>query len=102
MASDDSGVYPWDVELECCVVDEEPDFEVIGSVEDEVDIFCEGGDVGVVDVGDDWFDGDFAVDLFEFFCGGDCFGEMLLDVVFVKQNLPLEIAEFDEISVDNS
>ena len=45
-------------------------------------------DVVVVHIGDDGFDVNGGVDFFELLFAGDALGELLGDVVFVKEDLP--------------
>ena len=56
----------------------------------------------MVDVGHDRLDGHGRVDAPQFFSGGDRLGQTLPGVVFVEENLPLEVAQFDEIAIDDA
>ena len=54
------------------------------------------------DVGDDRLDGDGRVDEAQLVGGGDGFGERGGDVLFVVEELPLEIVELDEVAIDDA
>ena len=84
------------------VVHQEAGGEVVGAVDDDIDVGGEGLDVGVGDVGDDRLDGDGGVDEAELVGGGDGFGEGGGDVGFVVEELPLQIVELDEVAVDDA
>ena len=94
-------VDPGDVIAAGEVVDEVAGGDVVGAVEDQIDI-REGFDVGGVGVGDDGVDFDFVIDLPESLGGGDGLGEFLGRVIFVEEQLALEIAEFDEVAIDDA
>jgi hypothetical protein len=90
------------LEFECGVVDEVAGFEVIGAIKDELGVLGELSDVGEVEVGDDGFDEDFGVDASESVVGGDCFGEVFCGILFIEENLALEVGVFDEVAVDDA
>ncbi len=97
--ADDGAVDPGAVGLDGQVVDEEAGFEVVGAVEEELGAVGEAFDVGVVDVEDVGLDGDARIDAAEFFGGGDGLGALGGDVVFVEEDLALEVVEFDKVAV---
>ncbi len=55
----------------------------------------------MIDVRHDRFDDDRAVDASELFGSGDGLGQTRLDVGLVEEHLPLQIAQLDEITVDD-
>lgn len=95
-------VNPGEIVLYTDVVDEVTGLKVISSVEDELGIVAEGGDVGGIGVGDDGVDVDVAVDAAELAGCGDRLGELVRDVLFVEEDLALEVAELDEVAVDET
>jgi len=100
--ADASGVDPGEVSFEGEIVDEETGFEVVSAVEEEVDVLGELQDVFGRDVGDDGFEAAGRIDACEFVCGGDGFGELGAEVVFIEEDLTLEVGEFDEVAVNES
>jgi hypothetical protein len=50
-------------------------------------------------IGNDGFDLYFGVDSAQLVGGGDSFGQTVGDVLLVVQNLPLQIVEFEKISI---
>jgi hypothetical protein len=101
-AAGDTGKDPGDLEFEGGIVDEVSGFEVVGAIEYEVDVLAEFLNVAEVEVGDNGFDVDFGVDSTEAAVGGDGFGELLVGVVFVEEDLALEVGEFDEVAIDDA
>lgn len=102
MGADAAGVDPGETEFECEIVEEEAGFEVVGAVEDEIDVLGEAQNIFGGDVGDDGFDADGGVDAGEFIRGGDGLGELGAEVFFVEEDLALEVGDFDEIAIDES
>ena len=83
------------------VVNQKTNFEIVAAVHDQVDILSKAFDVTGVDIGDDWFKRYRRVDLLQVLRGCDSFGEHVFDIVFFKQNLPLEVADFQKVSIDD-
>jgi hypothetical protein len=54
----------------------------------------------VIHVANDSFDLDLGVDGLKFPLGGDGFGQTFAKVVFIEQNLPLQVVEFKKIAID--
>ncbi|MEY2727522.1 MAG: hypothetical protein RLZZ458_3389 [Planctomycetota bacterium] len=101
-AAGDTGEDPGDMEFESGIIDEVSGFEVVGAIEDEVDVLAECPDVAEVEVGDDGFDVDFGVDSTEPAVCSDGFGELFGGVGFVEEDLALEVGEFDEVAIDDA
>ena len=94
------GVDPRDALLDGEVVDEVAGFEVVGGVEDEVGGAEEIVDVGGDEVGDVGGDLDGGVGGEELAAGGFGFGEGVGGVLFVEEDLALEVGGLDEVAVD--
>ncbi len=100
VGADGGGVDPGDASLDGEVVEEIAGFEVVGGVEEEVGGAEEGVDVGGDEIGDVSDDGDGGVDGEEFAAGGLGFGKGVGGVLFVEEDLTLEVGGLDEITVD--
>ena len=83
------------------VVDQETNFEIVTAVHDQVDVLSKAFDVVGVDVRDDWIKRYRRVDSLQVLSGCDGFGEHVFDIVFFKQNLPLEVADFQKVSIND-
>ncbi len=53
-------------------------------------------------VGDHRFDDDFGIDLPQLVGGGNCLRQAVGDILFVVENLPLQIVELEKVAVDES
>lgn len=102
MRADASGVDPGEIAFEGDIVDEEAGFKIVGAVEDEMDGVGEREDIFGGDVGDLGVEGAGGIDFGELVGGGDGFGELRAEVVFVEEDLSLEVGEFDEVAIDES
>ena len=91
VGADGGGVDPGFGLLDAVVVEEVAGFEVVGGVEDEVGGGEEGVDVGGDEVGDVGVDGDGGVEEGDLAAGGFGLGEGLEGVVFVEEDLALEV-----------
>ncbi len=81
------------------IVDHIATLEIVGGVEDERDIGHEGFDVLWRNVGDVSLDAHGGIDLPQLRYGSFGLRESCRDVVFVEEDLPLEIIEFEDITV---
>ncbi len=93
---------PGNVLFERNVVDQIANLEIVRAVENQRDAICEFSDVGIVHIGDDRFDRHFGVDSSKSSSGGNNFGQVIGHILFIEQNLTLQITEFDEVSIDNT
>ena len=100
VGGDCGGVDPGAVLLDGVVVDEVAGFEIVGGVEDDMRASEELMDVAWCEVGNMSADRDILVEQGDFAAGGFGFGERIAGVGLVKEDLPLEIAFFDEVPVD--
>ena len=87
--------------LDRVVVEQEPRLKIVGAVDDHVDALGQLGQVRVVHVSNDRFDHDRGIYPTEFLGRGDRFGKLSGNVVFVEQDLPLQIARFEEVAIDD-
>ena len=94
------GVDPGDGVLDGEVVEEVAGFEVVGAVEDDVGAGDQCCDVGGDEVGDMRGDLDAGVDAGEVAASGFGLGEGFAGVVFVEEDLALEVGGLDEVTVD--
>ena len=83
------------------VVGEVARFEVVQTVHENVDAGRVAGDVAVVEVVDDGRHVDGRVDPGETLPGSFRLGDGVFDILFVEQDLPLEIGHLDNVPVDN-
>src|SRR5262249_20740297 len=102
MAADAAAVDPRLVQLDRRIVDEITDLEIISAIEDEVGVLDQLDDVGVVDVGDNRLDVNAGVDGPEFAGGRLGLGQVLGDIVLVEEHLALQVADFDEVAIDQA
>jgi len=102
VTADAAAVDPRLVQLDCRIIDEIADLEIIGAVEDQVGIPDQFDDVGVVNVGDDGLDVNAGVDGAELASGGLGLGQVLGNVVLVEEDLALQVAGFDEVAIDQA
>lgn len=102
VAADGGGVDPGLGILDGEVVDEETGFEVVGTVENEVEGREKAGSVAGVKIGNNAFDGDTGIDGAELAFSGDGFGDGGSGVRFVEERLALEIGRLDKITVDDA
>ena len=102
LAAEAAAVDPWDSALQCNVVEQHARFEVVGAVEDDVDAVGQFHDVGIVDVGYQRLDGDLGIDFGELRGGGNRLGQLGGDVLFVEQDLPLEVVCFQKIAIHDA
>jgi len=96
------GVDPRDGLLDAEIVEEVAGLEVVGAVKDDVGAREQGCDVGWDEVGDVGGDGDAGVDAGEVAASGFGLGEGVAGVVFVEEDLALEVGGLDEVTVDES
>lgn len=101
-AADSSTVDPGLVQLDRCIIDQVADFEVIGAIKHQVDILHEVEDVGMVDIGHDGFDRDLGVNAAELAGSSLCLGNTCCDIIFIEENLPLQVMVFDEIAINDA
>ena len=99
--ADASAVNPGNLVFHGDVVEEISRGDVVGAVDDEVDV-GEGFDVCGVGVGNDGVDLDLVIDLLQTPGGGDGFGDLLGGVALVEEDLALEIGQLDEVAIDDS
>jgi len=74
MTADATGVYPGNAGFQRDVIDQEADFEVVGSVQDQVDVCCQLANIATVNVDDMWLDRDVRIDTRQTPGCGDRFG----------------------------
>src|ERR1700761_6077447 len=82
------------------VVDEVAGLEIVGSVEDELGVGKQGVNVVRDEVGDVRADLDIAVEACDLTAGGLGLRSGGSSVGFVKENLTLQVALFDEVAID--
>lgn len=102
VSGDSGGVDPRTVGLDGEIVKEKASFEIVSTVEDDIETLEQFGGVARVEIGDDSLDGNGGIDGFEFALGGDGFGEGIAGVGLVEESLTLEIGRLDEIAIEDS
>ena len=100
--ADRTAVHPRFAELHGDIVDGVTHLEVIGAIEDEIGILAEFLDVRAIDIGNDRFEFHTRVNLPHLDYGGFRFRHVVRHIGFVEQHLPLEVARFDEVAVDDA
>ena len=100
VGGDGGGVDPRDALLDGEVIYQIAGFEVVGGVEDEMGGAEEVVDVGGDEIGDVGGEGDGGVGGEEFAASGFGFGDGIAGVLFVEEDLALEVGGFDEVAVD--
>ena len=101
VTGDGGGVNPGAGGLDGEVIDEKTSFEIVGTIQDEVETGEEFFNVAGVYISDQAFNSDAAIDGAEFALRCDSLGKSGAGVVFVEQSLPLQIGWLDEITVND-
>lgn len=96
------GVDPWTALLDGIVVEEIAGLEVVGGVQDDVSAVEQLVDVAGGEIGDVSANFDCAVEESDFAAGGLGFRQGFASVGLVEEDLALEVAFFDEVTVDES
>jgi hypothetical protein len=102
ITADACGVDPGAGKFHGEIVDEETRFEIVGSIEDEIEASEKFFNVIRAEIGDQAFNGNGGVDGVEFAFSGDGFGESVASVGFVEERLTLKIGRLDEIAINDS
>ena len=84
------------------IVDQIANLKVVRAVENQIDIVSELPDIRKVSILHKRFDFDFRIHLAQPIRGTDGFGKMVFDILFREQNLSLQVAEFDEVAVNDA
>ena len=82
------------------IIDKKTGLQVIGAVEDEIGALDEDFDGFVVSVGDKRLDVDLRVYATKLAGGGFGLGEVLGDIIFIEEHLSLEVAQLDEVAIN--
>jgi len=102
VTADGSSINPRAVVFYGEIVEEEARFKIVGAVEKEVEAREEFWGVLRGEIGDDAFDGNSGINGAKLLLGGDCLGQGLQGVGFVKERLALKIRRFDKITVEDT
>ena len=77
--------------LHAGVVYEIPSGEVVRAIDQYVAGIDELLHIGMVDVGDDWFNDNFRIDLFDMTGCGDCLGKTFFGITLGEHRLSLQV-----------
>ena len=102
MASNHGSINPRLSQFYADIIDQKPGFKIVGSVQNEMDVFDKAFDIRKINIRYDRLNLNLGIDFLNLSFGGDRFRKILFDVLFVKENLALEIIEFNEIAIDDS
>ena len=83
------------------IIEQVPDLKVIRSIKDEIAARNERFDIGVVDVGDDGFDGDTGIDLPNTRSGRHGLWQALYSIGFFEKGLSLKVCKLYEIAIND-
>ena len=100
--TDGAAVNPGHVCRDRKIIEQISCFEVVEPINDEVAAFRHFHDVRGIDVIDDCFDSDIRVDAQQSISRSDRFRSAGLCVLFVVEHLPLQIREFNDITINKS
>ncbi len=102
VAADRRAVDPGDFAIDGGVVDQKAGLEIVGAVEDQVDVLEQILDIGGRQIGDHRFDGHFGIHTRQPPRCRYGFGQRFGRIGFFKQELALQVGPFDEIAVDDA
>jgi hypothetical protein len=85
-----------------CVVQDKSRFEVIETIEHDIDVGDVVFDVGGIHIVDFCLNIDRGIDTPKFCFRRDRLREVFLEIVLVEQRLPLQVREFNKVAVDDS
>ncbi len=99
VAGDRPGVNPGDVMFETGIVEQIARLEIVRAVHHQRRSFDEPLNIFGVDIGHDAFHLDVGVHSSQLPFGGDGFGQIVGQILLIKEQLPLEVVQFDKIPI---